>query len=310
MRSLNLDQLRALTEVVACGSFSAAARRLNLTQPAVSLQIRELEARFGVQLIERLGKQAHATVPGQQLVEVAQRIFQECDAADAIMRRFRKGWLGRVRVGTMLTALTYRLPPILGRLRADHPDIELVVNNMPTQDAVANVLQNKIDLGLVALPVENKQLKVTPLCGEMLVAILPPNTRGVPDEIAPEYVARQNLLTEHTRSSAYPLVLGWLGKQQMLRDPMPIGTVDALKTAVASKLGMALVPEVSVAKHKTDFIVRPLRPPLGRTLALIEHRSKPNEPALEIVRNALLDMREDQKGSGAKKRPRADASPS
>ena len=301
MRSLNLDQLRALTEVVACGSFSAAARRLNLTQPAVSLQIRELEARFGVQLIERLGKQAHATVPGQQLVEVAQRIFQECDAADAVMRRFRKGWLGRVRVGTMLTALTYRLPPILQRLRADHPDIELVVNNMPTQDAVANVLQNKIDLGLVALPVENKQLKVTPLCGEMLVAILPRDTRGVPDEVTPEYVARQNLLTEHTRSSAYPLVLGWLGKEQMLRDPMPIGTVDALKTAVASKLGMALVPELSVAKHKTDFIVRPLRPPLGRTLALIEHRNKPNEPALEIVRNALLDMRADQKANEGRK---------
>ncbi len=308
MRSLNLDQLRALTEVVACGSFSAAARRLNLTQPAVSLQIRELEARFGVQLIERLGKQAHATVPGQQLVEVAQRIFQECDAADAVMRRFRKGWLGRVRVGTMLTALTYRLPPILQRLRADHPDIELVVNNMPTQDAVANVLQNKIDLGLVALPVENKQLKVTPLCGEMLVAILPRDTRGVPDEVTPAYVARQNLLTEHTRSSAYPLVLGWLGKEQMLRDPMPIGTVDALKTAVASKLGMALVPELSVTKHKTDFIVRPLRPPLGRTLALIEHRNKPNEPALEIVRNALLDMRVDQKANEGRKATKGCAS--
>ena len=64
MRSLSLDQLRALLEVVERGSFSAAARHLNLTQPAISLQIRELERRFDVQLIERLGKQAHATVPG------------------------------------------------------------------------------------------------------------------------------------------------------------------------------------------------------------------------------------------------------
>ena len=56
MRSLNLDQLRALLEVVERGSFSAAARHLNLTQPAISLQIRELERRFGVQLIERLGQ--------------------------------------------------------------------------------------------------------------------------------------------------------------------------------------------------------------------------------------------------------------
>lgn len=301
MRSLNLDQLRTLTEVVACGSFSAAARRLNLTQPAVSLQVRELEVRFGVQLIERLGKQAHATVPGQQLVEVAQRILQECDAADAVMRRFRKGWLGRVRVGTMLTALTYRLPPILRRLRADHPDIELVVNNMPTQDSVANVLQNKIDLAVVALPVANRQLRVTPLCEERIVAIFDRHTLGVPDEITPAYVAQQHLLTEHIRSSGYVSTMDWLKGVSLLQEPMPIGTVEALKTAVASKLGMALVPEVAVAKHKSDFIVRPLRPPLGRTLALIEHRNKANEPALEIVRNALLDLSVDKKANGGRK---------
>jgi DNA-binding transcriptional LysR family regulator len=63
MRNLNLDQLRTLVEVVECGSFSAAARRLNLTQPAVSMQIRELERRLGVRLIERMGKRAHATAP-------------------------------------------------------------------------------------------------------------------------------------------------------------------------------------------------------------------------------------------------------
>jgi len=67
--------------------------------------------------------------------------------------------------------------------------------------------------------------------------------------------------------------------------------VEALKSAVASNLGMAIVPEVSVAMHLSDFIVRPLRPPLSRMLALIEHRNKPNEPALESVRNALLSLR-------------------
>src|SRR5207247_9937040 len=104
MRSLNLDQLRALLEVVEHGSFSAAARRLNLTQPAVSLQIRELERRFGVRLIERMGKQAHATIPGRELITAAQGIFRECALAEAAMRRFRDGWIGRVRLGTTLTA--------------------------------------------------------------------------------------------------------------------------------------------------------------------------------------------------------------
>jgi len=67
-------QPRVLLEVVERGRFPALTHRLNLTQPAISLQIREFERRFGVQLIERLGKQAHATVPGRELVKAAQRL--------------------------------------------------------------------------------------------------------------------------------------------------------------------------------------------------------------------------------------------
>ena len=288
MRSLNLDQLRALLEVVELGNFSAAARRLNLTQPAISLQIRELERRFGVQLIERLGKQAHATVPGRALVEAAQRIFLECESADAAMRRFREGWVGQVRIATTLSSMIYRLPPTLRGVRLDHPGIDLVVN---TATSVENILQNRADLALVNLPVDDKQLKVTPLCTESMVAIFPAGMRDVPGEITPDYVARQALLVEQPSSAAYPLVLGWLSGTSSSRPPMPLGTIEALKSAVASGLGMAIVPEVAVAMHISDFIVRPLRPPLTRTLALIEHRNKPNEPALDIVRNALLGLR-------------------
>src|SRR5882757_9508043 len=295
MRSLKLDQLRALLEVVERGSFSAAARRLNLTQPAISLQIRELERRFGVRLIERLGKQAHATVPGRALVEAAQRIFRECDLVDTEMRRFCEGWIGRVHVGTTLSAMIYRLPSILSSVRLDHPGIDLVVTNTPTATSIENIIQNRIDLALVNLPVEDKRLKITPLCSERLVAILPAGTRDVPDEITPAYVARQALLVEQPSSAAHPLVRGWLSAahESSPREPMPLGTIEALKIAVASKLGMAIVPEVAVAMHMSDFIVRPLRPPLARTLALIEHRNKPNEPAIEIVRNALLTLRTD-----------------
>jgi DNA-binding transcriptional LysR family regulator len=292
LRGLNFDQLRTLLEVIEQRSFSAAARRLNLTQPAVSLQIRELERRFGLRLVERLGKRAHATVPGRELVEAAQRIFRECNHAEAAMRRFREGWTGRVHVGTTLTTMIYRLPPILRRVRLDHPGIDLVVTNAPTPNSVESIIQNRVDLGLVNLPVKKRQLRITPLCPEVLVAIFPVGTRGVPDEITPHYVARQNLLVEQASSAAHSLVLGWLsGHGSPPRAPTALGTVEALKSAVASNLGMAIVPEVSIAMHLSDFIVRPLRPSLSRMLALVEHRNKPNEPALEIVRNALLALR-------------------
>ena len=88
MRSLNLDQLCTLIEVSALGSLSGAGRRLNLTQPAISLHIRKLEQRFGIRLVERRGRQAYPTAAGRELVQQAQRILAACQTAETTMRLF------------------------------------------------------------------------------------------------------------------------------------------------------------------------------------------------------------------------------
>jgi DNA-binding transcriptional LysR family regulator len=294
MRNLNLDHLRTLTDVVALGSFSAAARRLNLSQPAVSLHIRELEQRFGVRLIERLGKRAFATAPGRELIEHADHIFRDCDSAASAMRRFKHGWIGSVHIGTTLTALTYELPPILKKLRESHPGIDLLVTNMSTRDSVENMMKSAIDLALVTLPVKAAGLRITPLRPEKLVAIFPADTPDLPKEVTPEYVAGRLLVLEHTRGAIYSLVTHWLAKHMPLsRTPMHLGTVEAMKSVVASKLGISIVPDISVATPSRDIVVRPLKPELPCTLALIERRSRPNEPGLEIVRSALLELKTD-----------------
>jgi DNA-binding transcriptional LysR family regulator len=170
--------------------------------------------------------------------------------------------------------------------------MDLSVTNMSTRDSVENLLQNKIDLALVTLPVEQSQLRITPLRAEMLVAILPAGTPAVSDEITPDYFAQQPLILEHTRGAVYGLVMRWLSDQLPLsRAPMHIGTVDAMKKVVAAGLGMSIVPDAAVAEPTPDIIVRPLKPAIPCTVALAEHRSKPNGRALEIVRNALLELK-------------------
>jgi DNA-binding transcriptional LysR family regulator len=90
----------------------------------------------------------------------------------------------------------------------------------------------------------------------------------------------------------HALIMRWLASEMPLsRAPMHLGTVEALKTAVTANLGMSIVPDVSVAEESSAFIVRPLRPSVPCTLALIEHRNKPGDPALDIVRKALLELR-------------------
>jgi DNA-binding transcriptional LysR family regulator len=114
----------------------------------------------------------------------------------------------------------------------------------------------------------------------------------IPDTVTPAWAARQPLVLEHERSAVYALVMHWLAAELPLPfTPMQIGTVEAMKKGVAMGLGVALVPDVAVSDALPGVVVRPLDPPMPSTMALAEHRSKPDEPALAIVRQALLGLR-------------------
>jgi DNA-binding transcriptional LysR family regulator len=289
MRSLNLDQLRTFVEVVSRGNFSAAGRQLNLTQPAVSLHVRALERRFGVRLVERVGRRAYPTAPGRDLADYALRIFNDCEIVETMMRRFREGWLGQVRIGTGLTALIYVLPTVLRKVQTEYAGIDLVVTQLSTPDSIDSVMRNAIDLALVMLPVKEPRLRITPLNAGKLVAILPADAKAIPEVVTPDYAARQSLILEHPRGAVQALIMQWLsGQMPLLNQPTLLGTVEAMKAVVSLGLGMSIVPDIAVAQPIPNIVVRPLKPPISCTLALIERRDKPNDRALDIVRDALV----------------------
>jgi DNA-binding transcriptional LysR family regulator len=291
MRSLNLDQLRTFVEVVSQGNYSVVGRQLNLTQPAVSLHVRELEKRFGVRLVEHVGRRAYPTAPGRDLAAHAQRIFNDCEIIESTMRRFREGWLGRVRIGTGFSALNYVLPPVVRKIRLDYPGIDLFVTFLSTMDSVDSVMSNAIDLALVTLPIKESRLRITPLRAGKLVAILPADTKAIPETVTPEYAARQSLILEHPRGAVQALIMRWLAGQMPLSgQPTLVGTIEAMKSVVSLGLGMSIVPDIAVAQPLADIVVRPLNPSIPYTLAVIERRNKPYDPALEIVRDALIEL--------------------
>lgn len=294
MRSLNLDQLRALETVADLGSFTGAARKLNLSQSAVSTQIRELEERFGVQLVERLGKRAFATAAGQEIIAQARLVAEEADALATAMRRRRDGWLGRVRLGASATALIYHLPPLLKRLTVQHPNLELVVTTGTTVGVVERIQRNEIDAGVVSLPIEDPAIAVQPLFDEPLMAIFPAGTKNVPAQATPQALAGERLILEYARANLKLLISNWLTVDGLAPRPaMELDNLQAVKEMVAAGLGASIVPQSAVtdAASRESLIVRPLHPPLIRTLAYIQRRDKPDEPALTIVREELLTLR-------------------
>jgi hypothetical protein len=98
----------------------------------------------------------------------------------------------------------YDLPPILKKLRLQHPNIDLHVTNMPTRESVEEVIQKG---SIVTLPIASKYLRITPLRAQKVAAIFAPSAREVPDEVTPGYVARQSLIIEQTRGAVYALLM-------------------------------------------------------------------------------------------------------
>ena len=295
MRRLNLDQLHALVEVVRLGSFSAAARGLNLSQPAVSLQIRELEQRLGLELVERLGKQAYATAAGAELIDRAARIAREVDDAEDAMRRHRDGWLGRVRIGTGAAIVTYLLPPLLRTLRRAHPDIEIVINSGTTERIVERLARNEVDIGLVTLPVHDRTLVVQPLREDAMLAVLPPSERAAPATMDAAGLARYPVILDAVGAQMHALARDWFRDAGVdVRPAMELDGVVAIRNVVSAGLGATILPVEALLGEATlaPVVLRPLAPPLTRTLAVVRRADKKVGPALAHVDAALMTLRD------------------
>lgn len=294
MRSLNLDQLQALREVVALGSFSAAADKLRLTQPAVSLQIRELEKRIGVRLVERLGKRAYATAAGEELVAHARRLAQDAEQAIAAMRRHRDGWIGRVRLGTSVAVCTYLLPPVLTKLRHSQPDLEVLITLGTAENVVSRILDNELDIGVVTMPVrQHPALVVEQLREDPMMAFFPGGERKLPRHATPQYLAGRDLILNQRTSQTYKIIAQWFETAGFeLRPIMELNNTEAIKTLVAAGAGVGILP----LERKRGILVygktqvRPLQPVLMRHLGIVRRREKSLETALKLVYEALLTL--------------------
>ena len=290
MRSLNPDQLRTFLTVVETGSFSAAARRLNLTQPAISLQIRELEARAGVPLLERIGRRTAPPAAGETLVVHARRIAAEIDAALAAMRRHRDGALGRVRLGSGLSVATYLLPTVLKRLRASRPDLEVTVVVGTAEDIARRLLANDFDLAVVNLPVDDRGLDVELLRQDAAVAVFPAGAE-LPATVTPADVARFPLILDERRSRLATLTAAWFEAGGLRPRPvMELGSFTAIRSMVEAGLGASIMMPDIVADVAGRVVVRALDPPLLLRLAIIQRQGQPHDPALELARAALRTL--------------------
>ncbi|ARP96777.1 LysR family transcriptional regulator [Bordetella genomosp. 13] len=294
MRGLNLDHLRIFLDVIEQGSFSAAAERNGLTQPAVSQQVRQLERRYGLRLAERVGRRVAPTAAGHELVQHIRRIDAAVAEADQAMQSHAAGVGGRVRLGTGGTACTYLLPAMLAGLRRRFPDLDVVVSTGNTGDVLRAIEANALDIGLVTLPAPGRMFQVTPVLADEFVAIFPAGQQSLPARATPAMLARQPLVLFEPGARTRRLVDDWFEAAGVaMRPVMELGSTEAMKEIVAAGLGCAVLPRMAVqgAGARGRLVVRPLRPALQRELAVVMRRDKPVSRGLRQVTDLLLALR-------------------
>jgi DNA-binding transcriptional LysR family regulator len=299
--ALNPIHLRTLHEIARLQSFSRAAESLHLSQPAVSLHVRQLEEALGLPLLERIGKRAEPTRAGTLLLERGGRALDALEAAAASVHALRGVVAGRVRVGTGATASIYLLPPILRRLRVRYPEIELVIVTGNTPEIAKAVAENALDVGLVTLPVRPRQLVVTPFYTDRLVAIAPPKKRwsgrGARGRrgrsrraLTPADLAGEPLILYERGGTIRQVIEGWFKRGRVTpRVAMELGNGEAIKELVSAGLGPSITSWVSVRAEARAGTLRvlPLSPRLVRRLGIIKRRDKPENPALRTLLRAL-----------------------
>lgn len=296
MRQLNLDQLRAVSTVAATGSFSAAARLLSLTQPAVSQQVKELEARLGVTLFERLGRRMQLTPAGEELLHHARDLLDRAEIAEAAMVHYRGGKLGRVRLGADGTLCSYVLPPVLRKLLQAHPDLELEVHAGASSVLAHKVVTNELDIALITRPQHVEPiLEVETVLTDELLAFWPDTLGPAPDRVTPRSLHRRPFVGFSAGNMTHALVQGWLDAEAAR--PSPVMYFDMGMTIAAicgAGLGAAILPAESrpQAELMGHVAVRPLEPPIARHLVVMTRRDKRRSPALRVLHNALSALQD------------------
>lgn len=280
----SLRQLEYLVAVADEGHVGRAAARCHVAQPSLSAQLKELERGLGTALLERVGRGIKLTPAGVDLSARARAILQAADDLVGTARRSATHLQGRLRIAAIPTVAPYLLPRFVPLLRNRHPDVETHLREMQTPLLVPALARGEIDLGLMALPVEDDSLDhIEILDDPFLVALDPAHTFAAADDVPIDHLVGEAVLL---------LEDGHCLRDQALEICSRIGAEEAgeiqatslatLCQMVAAGMGVTLLPRSAravEAREGTGIVVRPFRDAApSRKLVLTWRRRSPAAP--------------------------------
>lgn len=313
-----LDQLRILKAIAVEGSFKRAADSLYVSQPAVSLQVQNLERQLDVPLFDRGGRRAQLTEAGHLLLSYGDRILSLCQETCRAIEDLQNLQGGTLIIGASQTTGTYLLPRMIGLFRQKYPDVAVQLHVHSTRRTSWSVANGQIDLAIIGgeVPPElQDSLEIIPYAEDELALIMP----VFHPMAGHEMIQREDLYklqfialdSQSTIRKVIDQVLTRCGiETRRLRVEMELNSIEAIKTAVQSGLGVAFVSISAIEKElqmgvlhraKIDSVV------VNRMLSVIFNPNRYRSKAADAFTREILPQftnrqiefrRENRKNNG------------
>ncbi len=246
MIGLTLKQLRYFEALARHQHFGRAAESCSISQPALSLQIKELESMFHAPLVERGTRQIRLTPIGERLLLKARQILLAVEELDDLVRSAQGPLTGRLRLGVIPTVAPYFLPRIIGALSRRFPELDLELREAVTRSLISDLLDGRLDVAVVALPVSEPALREFALFEEDFVLVRPAEDANRPIPTAETLQAMRLLLLEEGHCFRDQALSFCRFDDSHPRQVMEGSSLSTLVQMVGSGMGVTLIPEMAV----------------------------------------------------------------
>jgi len=252
---MEIRQLKAFLAIAEAKTFTAGARRVNVTQAAISMQIRQLEDEVGLQLFTRTPRRVILTEAGEYLLERARKILREHDSALAEIAEVAGAEYGRLRIGTASgTFAMHQLPGILHKLKDKFPNCELTVSSGTSQKLVDRMMHGEIDTAFVSLPVDNANITTESIFSDEIVAIAHPKHPLAKEKyISAATLAGENLILGEQGGNTRRMIDEFFSAANVRPHiSMELSRQEAINLMVEANLGVGMAGAKSVAREIRD----------------------------------------------------------
>ncbi|MFV3131358.1 LysR substrate-binding domain-containing protein [Niveispirillum sp. KHB5.9] len=298
MTNMTLKQLRYFDALARLGHFGRAADDCAISQPALSMQIKELEEVLGAPLFERGPRQIWLTGFGEEFATRVRDILRSVDELGDLGRAARDRLAGRLRIGVIPTVAPYLLPAIIGDLTRQNADLDIHVRETVTPRLLHELLEGRLDTAVVALPVSEPSLTEVALFEENFVLVRPAEEEGKPVP-GPDALREMRLLLLEEGHCFRDQALSFCNMHSALpRELLDGSSLSTLVQMVGSGIGVTLIPEMAVpveTRSASVSIARFKAPEPSRTIGMVWRKSSPLSKQLLSIADLVRRAGEAQK---------------